>query len=138
MASTKKTNTFVTQDTKNLIISQIENLIKQLNEKLIQYKERNNGNEYGVEIIKKDKLSDSSVEYDYVNPTHYLQDDGRQTWERMVDRWGKEDVALWCKITAFKYQERLGKKPNEDVEREKKKIDWYLNKAKELSNKWSF
>ena len=70
--------------------------------------------------------------YDYVNPQHYVQDDGRQTWERMLDHWTINEVALWCEMTVFKYEDRKGKKPNEDVEREQAKIDWYKNKAKEL------
>jgi len=71
-------------------------------------------------------------EYDFINPPHYIQNDGRQTWERMLDYWTIKEVALWCKISAFKYQDRMGKKPNEDIKREEKKIEWYLNKAKEL------
>jgi len=71
-------------------------------------------------------------DYDYVNPQHYVQEDGKQTWERMVDIWGKRATALWCEMTAFKYKERIGKKPNENIEREKSKIEWYENKSKEL------
>jgi hypothetical protein len=72
-------------------------------------------------------------DYDYINPSHYVADDGRQTWERMVDKWGLEATALWCEMTAFKYTDtRMGKKPNEDTEREQKKVKWYLEKAKEL------
>jgi len=71
--------------------------------------------------------------YEYVNdPAHYQQEDGKSTWERMVDKWGEEKTALWCEMTAFKYQDRMGKKPGEDIEREQGKIDWYTNKAKEL------
>lgn len=74
--------------------------------------------------------------YDYINPKHYVGDDGKQTWERMVDKWGLKATALWCEMTAFKYTDtRIGKKPNEDVEREQKKVDWYLAKAKELYEK---
>ena len=74
--------------------------------------------------------------YDYINPKHYVGDDGKQTWERMVDNWGLKATALWCEMTAFKYTDvRMGKKPNEDVEREQKKVDWYLAKAKELYKK---
>lgn len=32
--------------------------------------------------------------YDYINPSHYLQDDGRQTWERMLDHWSEEQFVL--------------------------------------------
>jgi len=73
-------------------------------------------------------------QYDFINPQHYVQNDGKQTWERMVDKWGKEKTSLWCEMTAFKYQDRMGKKPGEDKERELKKIEWYTNKANELRN----
>jgi len=74
-------------------------------------------------------------DYDYINPQHYVQADGRQTWERMVDIWGLEKVALWCEMTAFKYKDRMGKKPNEDETREQQKMQWYLDKAAELRSK---
>lgn len=75
---------------------------------------------------------ENEKKYDYINPSHYVQEDGRQTWERMLDMWTTEQVALWCEMTAFKYKERIGKKPNESSDREMKKIQWYENKAKEL------
>ena len=71
-------------------------------------------------------------DYDYINPQHYVQDDGRQTWEHMVDEFGLYETAIFCKINAYKYNDRIGKKPNEDVEREQKKIDLYEAKAHEL------
>ena len=70
--------------------------------------------------------------YDYINPSHYIQDDGRQTWEHMVDKFGLEETAIFCKLNAYKYADRRGKKPGENTEREDKKIEWYEEKAKEL------
>lgn len=70
--------------------------------------------------------------YDYINPQHYVQEDGRQTWEHMVDEFGVYETAIFCKLNAYKYNDRKGKKPNEEIEREQKKIDWYEAKAKEL------
>jgi len=70
--------------------------------------------------------------YDHINPSHYVQDDGRQTWERMLDKYTKEEVALWMDITVFKYEDRMGKKPTETEERDRQKIMWYTKKAKEL------
>ena len=82
--------------------------------------------------IKEEEKTKKEL-YEYINsPKHYQQDDGKETWERMVDKWGEENTALWCEITAFKYQDRMGKKPDENIEREQGKIEWYLNKAKEL------
>ena len=50
----------------------------------------------------------------------------------MVAIWGKEKVADYCTISAFKYRARIGNKPDQPVERELEKIKWYENKAKEL------
>lgn len=92
------------------------------------------GNGYvatGMDILEDNDMENN--DYDYINPQHYVADDGRQTWERMVDKWGLEATALWCEMTAFKYTDtRMGNKPNEDVVREQKKVKWYLEKAKEL------
>jgi hypothetical protein len=139
MASTKRTNTVVSNAAKDLTVKQIENLLMQLKQKLEQYKKQHNGAEYGIILLEGDRnepeAEPETPQYDYVNPQHYVQDDGRQTWERMVDKWGEEKTALWCEMTAFKYQDRMGKKPGEDVEREKGKIEWYEKKAQELKDK---
>lgn len=79
-------------------------------------------------------MSTKTEEYDYINPQHYVQGDGKQTWERMIDIWGIEATRLFCAMTAFKYQDRIGNKPGENDEREMGKIQWYLGKAKELQN----
>jgi len=74
-------------------------------------------------------------DYDYINPSHYIQEDGRQTWERMLDYWTEEQFILWCEMTIFKYKDRLGKKPHESEERELDKIKWYEDKVKEFKLK---
>ena len=103
---------------------------KQEFQEQIKTYEEQSGKKFPLEIKKR-----SEENYDYVNPDHYKQDDGKQTWERMVDKFGLEETAIFCELNAFKYQDRMGKKPNEDVEREQGKIDWYLDKAKELREK---
>ncbi len=75
-----------------------------------------------------------SKEYDYINPDHYKRG-GKETIEKMVDIWGASAVAIHCEITAFKYMERLGAKPDQPIERDLAKARWYLNKAEELKNK---
>ena len=139
MASTKRTNTVIGQRQRDLTVAQIENLNRQLKNKLSQYV-KENGREYGITILEGEPAEPSTPEnlepkYDYVNPSHYVQEDGRQTWERMLDMWTLEEVALWCEMTVFKYQDRVGKKPNEDIATENAKIDWFNEKAKELRNK---
>lgn len=75
-----------------------------------------------------------SKEYDYINPSHYKQG-GKETIEKMVDIWGPMAVAIHCEITAFKYMERLGAKPDQPIERDLAKARWYLNKAEELQKR---
>lgn len=126
MATTKGINTEVTKEQVTLLDAQLEQLFNQVKQRLDQY-ENLNGKPYNVQ------LKNFNDDYDYINPSHYVADDGRQTWERMVDKWGLEKTALWCEMTAFKYIDtRIGKKPNEDTEREMKKVEWYQNKAAEL------
>lgn len=76
-------------------------------------------------------MTDTDEKYDYIRPSHY-QSAGIETIEKMVRIWGKETIATWCDLTAFKYRERIGNKPSEPVERDMEKIRWYENKAKEL------
>jgi len=71
--------------------------------------------------------------YDMVNPNHYKQGD-KETWEQMLEIWGKDAFIKHCEITAFKYIQRLGKKPNNSIEQDLEKARWYLNKAYDLKN----
>jgi hypothetical protein len=50
----------------------------------------------------------------------------------MIDEFGVEATAVFCELNAYKYRDRMGKKPNEDVQREQSKAEWYEAKAKEL------
>ena len=68
---------------------------------------------------------------DSVNhPKHYTQFP-LEVIDMMIKIWGKEAVAQYCTINAFKYQMRLTYK-NSTVE-DAGKRDWYLNKAKDLT-----
>ena len=69
--------------------------------------------------------------YDYINPSHYT-DGGKEVIDMMLDIWGAEKLIIYCEITAFKYRMRLGKKPEQPIERDFEKACWYENKAKEL------
>ena len=72
--------------------------------------------------------------YEHVeHPSHY-NTYPMETIDMMVAIWGKEKVADWCEITAFKYRMRMGTKPDNSIEQDLKKEQWYLNKAKELRN----
>lgn len=91
-----------------------------------------------AEIIsyKDSEVTDSPIEsesYDFINPNHY-KSFSKEVIDMMVDIWGKEAVAIHCEITAFKYKMRAGSKPNQSIEQDISKANWYLNKAKELRN----
>ena len=124
MASTKGIRTEVTDGQRSKLDQQLNQLVDQLKQRLDQY-EKLNGKPYHVSLK-------NGNDYDYINPAHYVQGDGRQTWEHMVDQFGEFETAIFCKLNAYKYTDRMGKKPNEDVDREKKKIQWYEDKAREL------
>ena len=74
------------------------------------------------------------MKYDFVDhPKHYTElGFSKEVIDMMVDIWGAETVATYCEINAFKYKMRLGAKPNQPIERELEKANWYLKKAKEL------
>ena len=63
------------------------------------------------------------------HPSHYTRYP-LEVIEMMVRIWGKEKVATFCEINAFKYRMRAGHKDN--VGQDLGKEAWYLEKAKEL------
>lgn len=74
---------------------------------------------------------EGSLQYDYVNPAHY-QAFSVEVIDMMVAIYGAEKVADHCELCAFKYKLRVGNKPDQPVERDLEKAQWYLDKAKEL------
>jgi hypothetical protein len=79
-------------------------------------------------------IADCMSNYEHVeHPSHYNHYSS-ETIAMMVAIWGKEKVADWCEMTAFKYRMRMGTKPDNSIEQDLKKEQWYLNKAKELRN----
>jgi hypothetical protein len=71
--------------------------------------------------------------YDNINPDHY-KGQSKEVWEMMVDIWGKDLFIAHCEMTAFKYRQRLGKKPGQPVQQELDKALWYETKAKEVKS----
>jgi len=82
-----------------------------------------------------DTVTENKVpSYEYVNhPSHY-NSSSIETIEKMRRIWGNEQTALWCEMTAFKYRDRIGNKPDNSNDQEVGKIKWYENKARELRN----
>lgn len=93
--------------------------------------------------VDKTKYPDADQEYrlEYVgsvsselvnHPAHYNAPGRKECIEEMIDIWGEEQTAIWCEMTAYKYDYRAGTKEGEPDERDMSKRRWYLNKAKEL------
>ena len=93
--------------------------------------------DYGKKILEAGKragkiATGKDAEYEMVNhPSHYNQYD-IEVIDMIIKIWGPEAAALWCEITAFKYRMRMGTKPDNSIEQDIKKEQWYLNKAKEI------
>lgn len=64
------------------------------------------------------------------HPSHYQGT--IECIDAMVAAFGSEDTAMFCRINAFKYVWRAGKKTNNTQVQDLKKAVWYLNKAVEL------
>ena len=71
------------------------------------------------------------MKYDNVNPSHY-KDGDKEVWEMMIDVFGLEAYLSFCKVNAFKYRMRAGKKDGADYTDDIKKAIWYETQAKEL------
>lgn len=67
-----------------------------------------------------------------VRPAHYNSGD-ISCIDAMIAAFGVEEVRIWCKITAFKYLWRMGKKDAE--EQEVGKTKWYLDAFVTLRDK---
>ena len=93
--------------------------------------------DYGKKVFEAGKKAGRIVTgkdsaYEMVNhPTHYNQYD-IEVIDMIIKIWGPEAAALWCDITAFKYRMRMGTKPDNSIEQDIKKEQWYLNKSKEI------
>lgn len=74
----------------------------------------------------------TDINYEHVNhPSHYNNYD-KEVIDMMINIWGKEQTAIFCKLNAFKYRMRMGTKPENDILQDLKKEKWYLAKYNEL------
>lgn len=74
------------------------------------------------------------AEYDNINPQHYKKY-SKETYQMMIDIWGKDAYIAHCEMSAFAYRMRAGDKPNQSAEQDLAKAKWYEDKAKELRDK---
>ena len=81
------------------------------------------------------ELKPLKEKYEEVNhPDHYNQYDV-EVIDMMERVFGKEETAIFCKLNAFKYRQRMGNKPGQDILKDLAKEKWYLAKKKELEKK---
>jgi hypothetical protein len=81
-----------------------------------------------------EKPEATAVDYEEVNhPQHYNNYDV-EVIDMMERIFGKEETAIFCKLNAFKYRQRMGNKPGQDINKDLAKERWYLNKKKELES----
>ena len=82
----------------------------------------------------ENKLKDDE-KYEMVNhPSHYNKYD-IEVIEMMRRIWGDDDVAIWCKLSAFKYRMRLGEKPKNTIEQDIRKEKFCLDYIAKLNTK---
>ena len=70
---------------------------------------------------------------DNVNHPNHYTNYPIEVIDMMISIFGKEDVAKYCLINAYKYRMRLGLKNPDHFQEDFEKEQWYLNKYKELS-----
>ena len=132
---------------KNVILPEAESILKRFDQTLNVLKDDKDSckainseisnsaslTDYDKKIFEAGKISTGKdAEYEMVNhPTHYNQYD-IEVIDMIIKIWGPEAAALWCDITAFKYRMRMGTKPDNSIEQDIKKEQWYLNKSKEI------
>ena len=80
---------------------------------------------------KSIKINGSYRKINNIESKQYNQYD-IEVIDMIIRIWGPEIAALWCDITAFKYRMRMGTKPDNSIEQDIKKEQWYLNKSKEI------
>lgn len=67
---------------------------------------------------------------DPVNPAYY---NGREVAEQMIRLFGKTAYINFCRINAYKYRARAGKKAGNPIEQDIAKALWYENEADEIT-----
>ena len=83
-----------------------------------------------LEFESKSISEDMMKQVDH--PAHYNQPGRKECIEEMIDKYGWKNTAMWCEMTAFKYEYRAGEKDGEPAEKDNAKRDWYIRKADEI------
>ena len=71
------------------------------------------------------------MSYHNINPDHYKQGD-KEVWQMMIACFGEEAYINFCRLNAFKYRMRAGRKPDSNAHDDFHKALWYEKQIKEL------
>lgn len=69
---------------------------------------------------------------------HYVNKHGQQLKHFMIEKFGLEEYKVWCKLNAFKYQSRAGKKKGNSFLKDLNKRDDYINEVFETETMQQF
>lgn len=85
-------------------------------------------------MMKLTGFESNKINSEMINhPSHYNLPGRKECIDEMIDIYGIKDVAKWCEITAYKYKYRAGHKGS--VAEDMSKVEWYMDKARELKSK---
>lgn len=71
------------------------------------------------------------INSDPINPTHY-KDGDTEVWQQMIALFGVDQYKAFCRLNAFKYRMRAGKKEGNSAEQDINKALWYEQKLREI------
>lgn len=74
----------------------------------------------------------------YRENQHYVNKYGQQLKHFMIEKFSLEEYKTWCKLNAFKYQSRAGKKEGNSFLKDLNKRDDYINEVFETETMRQF
>lgn len=75
---------------------------------------------------------------DYKENQHYVNKHGQQLKHFMIEKFGLEEYKIWCKLNAFKYQSRAGKKEGNSFLKDLHKRNDYIDEVFETETMREF
>lgn len=74
----------------------------------------------------------------YKENKHYVNEQGQQLKDFMIKKFGLEQYRIWCKLNAFKYQSRAGKKKGNSTLKDLTKRNDYVDEVFETETMRQF
>lgn len=123
-------------------LNDIKTFVQSINNKSLLNENKTNNNEEENtanntnNLIVQTTRPYSDNKYEHVNHPNHYNNYSIEVIDMMKAIWGTDNLITFCEMNAFKYRMRLGTKPNNSIEQDINKEKWYLNKAKELKEKY--